>query len=288
MHPGIHTVHSDERSPQGKVDKLRPLPPAILLSLALHTCSLISFSSLRPPLSHSHFVSYIFIDALPAAANPFAAHSLTLVRLSNILPYQSSTVGLWFSHYSSSSASPPLGGFTKQTASSKWNLNLNSDLWAFLPREIFHQERQLYTLADAHTQGRETPSSIHVNTHEWACSHTQMASRNFHLVDFLSTLFSFSAKHRLCASCALQLWTLFVPDPNRRMKATEDPSTFWFVLQGKIIIAPLGGPARSPEGPDRTRNVPRKPIKQQLFPVRHIKVWGITGERNRDRKRKLS
>ena len=80
-----------------------------------------------------------------------------------------------------------------------------------------------------------------------------------------------------------------VPDPSHRMKATEDPSTFWFVLQGKIIIAPLGRPARSLEGPDRTRNVPQKPIKQPLFPVHHIKVQGtITGEKNMDRMRKVS
>lgn len=49
----IHTGHSDEWSPQGRAVKLRPLPPAILLSLALHTHSLISFSSLWPR-SHSH------------------------------------------------------------------------------------------------------------------------------------------------------------------------------------------------------------------------------------------
>lgn len=156
MHTYIQTVHSDEWSPKGRVDKLKPLPPAILLSLALHTHSLISFSSLWP-LSQSHFVSYIFNDALPAAANPFASHSLTLVRLSNILPYQSSAVVLWLLRCSSSSASSPFEGFTKQTASSKWNLNLNSELLAFLPREIFHQERQLCTLAH-----RETPTSVHV------------------------------------------------------------------------------------------------------------------------------
>lgn len=153
----------------------------------------ISFYSSLQPLSHSHFVSYIFTDAFPAAANPFASHSLTLVRLSNILPYQSSTVVLWFWRKSSFSASSPVGGFTKQTASSKWNLNLNSELWAFLPREMFHQKRQLYTLADAHTQAhRETPSSIHVNTHEHVHAHTQTASRNFHLVYILSVC-SFSS-----------------------------------------------------------------------------------------------
>lgn len=69
------------------------------------------------------------------------------------------------------------------------------------------------------------------------------------------------------------MWT-FVPDPSEWMKALEDPSTFWFILQGKIIIAPLRGPARAQEGPDRTRNFPQKPVKQQLFPVHHIKVQG--------------
>lgn len=41
------------------------------------------------------------------------------------------------------------------------------------------------------------------------------------------------------------------------------------------MIAPLGVPARPAEDPDRTRNVPQKPIKLQLFPVYHIKVQGL-------------
>lgn len=118
------------------------------------------------------FVSYIFIDALPDAASPFASHSSTLVRLLNILPYQSSPVALWFLHYSSSSVSSTPRGFTKQTPSSKWNLNLSSELRTSLPREIFHQERQLYTLADADTQAyMESPSNVHVNTH--ACMYVR-------------------------------------------------------------------------------------------------------------------
>lgn len=138
--------------------------------------SFINLLFLPPAPLTLTFVSYIFIDAPPDAANPFASHSLTLVLLLNILPYQSSTVVLWFSHYSSSSVSSPLRGFTKQTASSKWNLNLNSELWAFLPRDIFHQERQLYTLADAHTQAhKETRSSVHVNTHECVYVHSEAA-----------------------------------------------------------------------------------------------------------------
>lgn len=81
---------------------------------------------------------------------------------------------------------------------------------------------------------------------------------------------------------------MFFPDPSYRMKAAEDPSTFWFVLQGKIIIAPLGGPARAQEGPDRTGNVPQKPVKQQLFPVHHIKVRAtITREGYRQTERVL-
>lgn len=80
----------------------------------------------------------------------------------------------------------------------------------------------------------------------------------------------------------------FFPWPSYRMKAAEDPSTLWFVLQGKIIIAPLGGPARAQEGPDRTRNVPQKPVKQQLFPVRHFKVRAtITSVEYRQRTRVL-
>lgn len=172
MHTCIHAVQSDECSPQGRVDKLRPLPLAILLFGPSHSCINLVF----PP---SAFLTLTFLFLTSSSThseppqNPVASHSLTLFHLSNILPYQSSTVGLWFSRCSSFSASSPLGGFTKQTASSKWNLNLNPELWAFLPREIFHQERQLYTLADAHTQAhRGTPLSIHVNTHQCVCVHT--------------------------------------------------------------------------------------------------------------------
>lgn len=171
MHTFMHTVRSDEWSPQGRVVKLRPLPPTILLSLAFHTHSLISFSSPRP-LSHSQlFLTSSSMHPRTLRAH-FASHSLTLVSPLNILPYQSSTVVLWLSRCSSFSVSSPLRGSTKQTESSKWNLNLNSEPWTFLPRESFHQEKQLYTLADAHTQA---PSSVHVDTHECVYVHTQAA-----------------------------------------------------------------------------------------------------------------
>lgn len=70
------------------------------------------------------------------------------------------------------------------------------------------------------------------------------------------------------------------------MNAAEDPPTLCFFcsLGQKKIIATLCGPARSAEGPHRPGNVSQKPIKQQLFPVHHIKVWGITRERNIKRK----
>lgn len=138
--------------------------------------SFINLLFLPPAPLTLTFVSYIFIDAHPDAASPLASYSSTPVRLLNILPYQSSPVVLWFSHYSPSSASSPPRGFTKQTASSKWNLNLNSELWTSLPREIFHQERQLYTLADADTQAyMETPSDVHANTHACIYVHSQAA-----------------------------------------------------------------------------------------------------------------
>lgn len=166
------------------------------------------------------------------------------------------------------------------------------ELWTlgFSPQGNFPSwEATVYTGRCSHT-GTQGNTLQHTCKYTWMCvhAHTRTASRNFHLVYILSTLFFCNAKHRPCASCALQLWTMFVPDPNRRMKVTEDPSTFWFLLQGKIIIAPLGGPARSPEGPDRTRNVPQKPIKQQLFPVHHIKVWGMLQEREIETERKGS
>lgn len=78
---------------------------------------------------------------------------LLSISLFNTFPYQSSTGLIWSLHNSSSSVSWPFRGLAKQTASSKWNLNLNSEPWAFILREILHQERQLYTLADALTQG---------------------------------------------------------------------------------------------------------------------------------------
>lgn len=114
----IHTGHSDKWFPRGRVVKLRPLPPAILLFLALHTCPLISFSSLQLT-----FVSYISVHAWKllsiALFNPCSPL--------NTFSYQSSTGFIWSLHNSSSSVSWPLRGLTKQTASSKWNLNLNSE-----------------------------------------------------------------------------------------------------------------------------------------------------------------
>lgn len=98
--------------------------------LALHTCPLISLSSLQLP-----FFSCAFIHA----ENSWASHSLTLVLLLNTFFNQSSTGFIWSLQKSSSSVSWPLKDLTKQTASSKWNLNFNSELWAFLFREIFHQ-----------------------------------------------------------------------------------------------------------------------------------------------------
>lgn len=142
-------------------------------------------------------------------------------------------------------------------------------------------------LTHRHT-GKHPPAYMQIHMHVCMHTHTQAAWDIFILSTSWAHIF-FGAKHHPCASCALQLSTLVVPDPNRRMKATQDPSTFCFVLQGKIIIAPLGGPASSPEGPDKTRNVSQKPIKQQLFPVHHIKVWGtITWETERESSLKWS
>lgn len=66
-------------------------------------------------------------------------------------------------------------------------------------------------------------------------------------------------------------------------RKTLQLSVFLF-SRAKKKNATLCGPARSAEGPHRTGNVLQKPIKQQLFPVHHIKVWDITRERNIKRK----
>lgn len=119
------------------------------------------------------------------------------------------------------------------------------------------------------------------------CTHKQLREIFMQLTSWTCLFFFKVVDLSLCILCAPT--ADIVLDPKDRMKAAEDPSTFWFALQGKIIIAPLGGPARSPEGPDRTRKVSQKPIKQQLFPVHYIKVCGmITRQINTDRKREFS
>lgn len=139
---------------------------------------------------------------------------------------------LWFLHCSFSSASSPLKGFTKQTASSKWNLNLNFELWAFLPREIFHQERQLYTLADAHTQAqRETPLSIHVNTHGCVCvcTHKQLQE-----IFIFSTSWAhfFVTKHRPSILCALTV-DIVCPWPKSQDESYGRPFNFLVCSPGQ-------------------------------------------------------
>lgn len=180
-----------------------------------HSFINLSFLPLAPFL----FVFYIFTDALPATANPFASHFLTLFRLSNILPYQSSTELLWFLHYSSSSASSLFGGLTKQTASSKWNLKLNSDLRGFFPQGKFPSgEATVYTGRCLHT-GTQKNTLQHMCKYTWICIYTYLCTHRSFPISWAHIFFT--AKHCPCASCVLQLWTLFVPVPNCRMKATE-------------------------------------------------------------------
>lgn len=93
------------------------------------------------------------------------------------------------------------------------------ELWSqgFFPQGKFPSgEATVYTSRCLH---RKTPSSRRVNTH--SCVFTRAfvyTHRNFPILEHT---FFFTAKHYPCASCVLQLWTLFVPVLNCRMKATE-------------------------------------------------------------------
>lgn len=213
MHTSIHTVHSYEWSSEGRVDKPKPLPPVILLFWPSQSFINLSFLPLTP-----FTLSFCFLHLHHCISSHSESLCISVFNFCSSFKYHPLSVFLrvWFPRYSSPSASSLLRGLSKQTASSKWNLKLNSDLWAFHPRENFHQERQLYTLADAHTQAhRETPSNVHVNTHNCVYTDTEI---------FLSVSWDhifFTAKHYPCVSCVLQLWMLFVPVPNCRMKATE-------------------------------------------------------------------
>lgn len=158
MNTFIHTVHSDEWSPQGSVVKLRPLPPTILSTLALHTCSLISFSSLWP-LSHPHLFPTSSLMHPPDAANPLCISLLNSFFLPlNILPYQSSTVVLWFLHSSSSSA--PFKRLHQTNSIIKVKSEL--ELWTagFSPQGHFPSgEATVYTGWCAHTGTWKQPHS---------------------------------------------------------------------------------------------------------------------------------
>lgn len=101
------------------------------------------------------------------------------ISLFHTFSYQSSAGFIWSLHNCSSSVSWPFRGLPKQTASSKWNLNLNSELWAFILREIFHQEKQLYTLADGLTEGNTIRPACRC-TRTWTHKHDKL-NLNFRL-----------------------------------------------------------------------------------------------------------
>lgn len=114
----IHTGHSDKWCPRGRVVKLRPLPPAIFFFFGP---SHLSINLLFLPAAHICFLHLHSCWKLLSISlfNPCSPL--------NTFSYQSYTGFIWSLHNSSSSVSWPLWGLTKQTASSKWNLNLNSE-----------------------------------------------------------------------------------------------------------------------------------------------------------------
>lgn len=193
--------------PSGRSWQERPLPPAILLSLALHTHSFISL----PPASLALAFCFLYLHWRTPQLLwiPFASQSLILVHLSNIPSLSifcrgSLIPALQFS-------SPPRRFYqTKSIFKVKselelWTLGLSA--WGKFP-----SGEQLYTLADAHT---------HRGTYHHICKYFWMCFQR------TSLFFLFAALNICpCAPRILQLWTLFVPDPNHRMKATEGLSAF--------------------------------------------------------------
>lgn len=201
-------MQADEWCPEGRHDKLRPLLPAIFL----------------PTYSPSQV--YINLGFLPAVAHSFSFLFLTsslkllsFLRLpsSSSLTICSFTSCSFFKH-SSLSLSPLVGfdsccllmcaapspflilcfvillclrsqaGFTKQTASPEWNLNLNFELWA-----------TLFTL-------RENLPSDEATVYTRKCSHAYLhrhtPSRYCHLSSFLNISFYSERNIVWCMQCA--------------------------------------------------------------------------------------
>lgn len=134
MHTFTHTVHSDEWSPWASAVKLRPLH--YFSTVALHTCSLISFPALWD-LSQPHLFPILSLMQHPGCCrslfpltssprSPFKTPSLT-----HPVPsfFDSCTVA----HLLSLSLQEASANKFKRNQSDIWTWTKDSSLWVHLP-----------------------------------------------------------------------------------------------------------------------------------------------------------
>lgn len=155
---------------------------------------------------------------------------LLSISLFNTLPYQSSTGLIWSLHNSSSSVSWPVQRPCQTNSIIKVKSEL--ELWTvgfYRQGNLPSREATVYT-------GRCSDTGKHHPTHknEWMCTHKHHKQHlNSRLPQLQSSIFEENDVHHPRSSDLLQLWTMFFPDPSYRMKAAEDPSTFWVCFSGQ-------------------------------------------------------
>lgn len=224
-----------------------------------HSHSLISFSSLWL-LSHTHFVSYTTIDAHTATVNSFESHCSTPVCLSSIPSYQAPPEILWFLCFL-----PRL-----HQTESIIKVKIELELWTldfFFPKEIFHRESNCIRWQMLKHRRTQAPSSMQIQCGNY--------STRFHVYILSTQMWS--------------NWGCCYPWPKLQNEIFGMPFSILGCSRGKMIIAPLGRPVRSLEGPDRLVECSTEANKAEYFLSITSKSWGkIIGVRSGDRKTEIS